>query len=227
MKKIFNVATYKRDIFLFKTIESIYNQSDVINISLNSHKEVPKQLIDSKINCYITDNSIGDGFKFYKLSDSNGYYFTIDDDIIYPSNYSEYMINKYNQYDGKYVVTLHGRTFLNSPINSYYRSPHISYRCLGNVNNDTIIQFGGTGVMMFHTNLLKFNYTKILKPNMGDIWLSIFAKEKNIKIMCLKHMSSFLEYQKDVGNETIFDNYKMNDDYQTKLVNKRYFLIKK
>ena len=65
MKKdvIFNVASYKRDYCLFKTIESIYNQSDIINVCLNSHKEIPNELVnDSKINCYITDNSIGDGF---------------------------------------------------------------------------------------------------------------------------------------------------------------------
>jgi hypothetical protein len=222
MKKIFNVATYKRDEFLFKTIESIYNQSDIINVLLNSHIEIPKQLIDNKINCFITDNSIGDGFKFLRLDESDGYYFTIDDDIIYPPNYSDYLIDSYNKYNGKYIVTLHGRSFLKFPITSYYRSQHVSYRCLGDVNKDTFVQFGGTGVMMFHTNLLKFSHKNILKPNMADIWLSIFAREKNISIMCLKHDKNFLKYQKEVGNETIYDNYRMNDNYQTKIINERY-----
>ena len=45
-KKIFNVATYQRDDALLKTIESVYDQADVINVALNSHDEIPKKLIE-------------------------------------------------------------------------------------------------------------------------------------------------------------------------------------
>lgn len=220
IKKIFNVATYKRDKFLYKTIESIYEQADIINIALNSHTKIPDNLKnDKKINCHITDNSIGDGFKFLKLGESDGYYFTIDDDIIYPSNYSDYLIEKSNKYNDEYIITLHGRTFLKYPINSYYRSEHRSYHCLNELKFDVISHFGGTGVMMFNTNLLKFSYKEILYPNMGDIWVSKFANERGIKIMCVEHGRDFLNYQKEIGSETIFDNYKFNDSLQTNLAN--------
>ena len=224
MKKIFNVATYKRDVYLFKTIDSIYNQADEINIALNSHSKVPDRLLnDPKINCYITDNSIGDGFKFYRLENSDGYYFTIDDDLIYPKNYAEYLIEKFEHYGGKFIVSLHGRTFLNYPILTYYRAPHNNYRCLGDLANDVIVHFGGTGVMMFHTDLLKFSYKDILHPNMADVWVGKFANERNIKIVCLKHDQKFLGYQAEVGNDTIFDHSKFSDSIQTELVNKLSF----
>lgn len=222
MSKIFNIATYKRDSFLFKTIESVYNQADVINICLNSHSEIPKELVDSKINCYITDNNIGDGYKFLRLKDSNGYYFTIDDDLIYPPDYADYMVDNYMKYRGRHIVTLHGRSFISFPISSYYQSKRDSYRCLGDVSKDVIVQFGGTGVMMFHTDLLKFSHNDIEMSNMADIWLSVFAKEKNIKIMCVKHKSDFLKYQNGVGNETIFDIHKNKDRVQTRIVNERF-----
>jgi len=219
-KKIFNVATYKRDHYLLKTIESIYDQADVINIALNSHTIVPTELCnDAKINCYITNNSIGDGFKFLKLNDSNGYYFTIDDDIIYPKNYSDYLIQKYMQYNNKCVVTLHGRTFIKHPITSYYRSGHYSYRCLGDVNSDVAVEFGGTGVMMFHTDLIKYDIKNILHPNMADVWMGKFANEMNIKIMCVAHNKNYLSYQDGVGCNTIFDNSVNRDVVQTNIVN--------
>jgi len=225
MKKIFNIATFNRDACLFKTIDSIYNQADIINIALNSHKEIPEKLLnDFKINCFITDNSIGDGFKFYKLNESDGYYFTIDDDLIYPPDYSEYMIDRYNYYNGKYIVTLHGRTFLQYPVQSYYRSPHHNNRCLGTVPNDVFVHFGGTGVMMFHTNLFKFNYKDIKYSNMADIWVGKFANERGIKIVCLAHKEGYLGYQSEVGSNTIFDNWKFNDEIQTNLVNSINFI---
>jgi hypothetical protein len=221
---IFNVATYKRDACLFKTIDSIYNQADVINIALNSHKEVPDRLLnDAKINCFITDNSIGDGFKFYKLEESDGYFFTIDDDLIYPKNYAEYLIEKFEYYKRKFIVSLHGRNFLQHPVQSYYRSQHENYRCLGTVLNDVMVELGGTGVMMFHTDLLKFSYKDILYANMGDIWLAKFAHKKNVKIICLKHDEKYLDYQSEVGNDTIFDKNAYNDNVQTELVNKIKF----
>lgn len=225
MKKIFNVATYKRDEFLLKTIDSIYNQADEINIALNSHIEIPLKLQnDSKINCFITDNSIGDGFKFYRLKDSDGYYFTVDDDLIYPPGYADFMIEKYNYYKRQYIVTLHGRTFFQYPVDSYYRSQHHNNRCLGTVLNDVYVHFGGTGVMMFHTDLLKFDYNDIKHPNMADIWLAKFAAEKNIKIVCLAHNQGYLGYQAEVGKNTIFDEFAYNDKTQTELANTIKFI---
>ena len=224
MKKIFNVATYKRDEYLFKTIDSIYNQADIINISLNSHTEIPERFLrDFKINCYITDNSIGDGFKFYRLNESDGYYFTIDDDLLYPPNYSDFLIEKFEQYGRKYIVSLHGRTFHQYPVMSYYRSAHHNNRCLGTVLKDVFVHFGGTGVMMFHTDLLKFSYQDILHPNMGDIWLAKFANEKGVKIVCLAHDEKYLGYQAEFGVDTIFDKHKFDDRIQTEITNKIVF----
>ena len=83
MKKIIcNVASYNRTKSLLKSINSIYNQVDIINVSLNDFKtDIPKELIDDKINLIFTDNSKGDGFKFINLINSDGYFLTIDRNI--------------------------------------------------------------------------------------------------------------------------------------------------
>ena len=218
--KIFNVASYKRKDSLLKTINSIYNQADVINIALNDYDEIPVELYDKKINLYVTDNSKGDAFKFIVLENSNGYFFTIDDDLCYPPDYAEFMIKKVNQYGKKNIVTLHGRSFKKFPISSYYNSESNRYHCLHEVKNDVEIQFGGTGVMCFHTDTLKLNIDYFQHPNMADVWIGKAAKENGLKIICVEHRKNYLSYISQ--SDTIFDSQVKNDKIQTDIVNTTY-----
>lgn len=222
-KVIINVASYGRVDSLIKTLESIINQCDVINVALNDHydKEIPLFLYNPKINIFFTDNSFGDAFKFMDLTKSeNAYFFTIDDDLIYPSNYVEYMISKSKEYNDSKVITLHGRNFSKFPISSYYRSASDRYSCLGTVNKDVKVQFGGTGVMCFHTNLMKIPLDYFKMPNMADVWVGKYCIENNIDIICVKHDTGFIKYTPQ--KETIYDNHSRKDTTQTMIVNSIY-----
>lgn len=214
---IFNIASYKRKQTLINTINSIYDLANVINVSLNDYDEIPYELIDSKINIFITDNSKGDAFKFINLNNSNGYFFTIDDDLIYTKDYVNLMIDGVEKYHRKKIVTLHGRYYNEFPIKSYYKSYSKFYHCLHKIINDNPVHIGGTGVMCFHTDTIKIPINYFKTPNMADIWFSKFCYENNIEIICLEHNSNLIKYQN--VNETIYNNSINNDQYQTKLVN--------
>jgi hypothetical protein len=213
---IFNVATYKRDRFLIETLKSVVNQADVVNVMLNSSGKIPLGGDQFKnVVWWPTDNSIGDGYKFYRLEESDGYFFTIDDDLIYPPDYADMMIAGQKKYGG--IVTLHGRSFKDFPIKSYYKSYTAAYHCLGRVRVPVRVQFGGTGVMMFHTDNFKFPLSEIKQANMTDIWVGNLAKGK-VPITVLPHDHGYLKYQ-DVGNDTIWDSAHLKDSEQTKLIN--------
>jgi glycosyltransferase involved in cell wall biosynthesis len=220
-KRIVNVASYNRIDSLVRSLESIYNQCDEINVCLNNHNgEIPDILYRDKVNLFFTDNSKGDAFKFLMLEESNGYFLTIDDDLIYPEGYVDYMVNKCIEHGNKKIITLHGRSFSLFPINSYYKSASERYACLENVKNDVIVQFGGTGVMCFHTSLLKVSIDNFLYPNMADIWIGKFAKQRNIPILCLQHSKGYIGYIHQ--NTTIFNEHSTNDRVQTFVVNRLY-----
>lgn len=219
-KKIYNISSYKRLDSLLKTIESIYHQSDIINVTLNSYEEIPIDLYDKKINIFIGNNDKGDAYKFYNQKKYDGYYFTIDDDLIYPENYSEYMINKIEEYNRKSIITLHGRNFNQFPIDSYYLSQSELYHFNRKLEKDVNTQFGGTGVMAFHSSLMKIDIEYFRTPNMADIWVGKFAKENNIDIICVEHNNDFVKQQKT--NQDIFSNSKKNDSQQTEIVNIAY-----
>lgn len=219
-KIIYNIASYKRGDTLINTIQSIYNQCDVINVTLNNYDEIPVELYDKKINLFISDNDRGDAYKFYKLMDSDGYFFTIDDDLIYPENYTEYMIDKVNQYNRKSIITLHARTFNSFPINSFYGRNTTVYHFKQLIPQDTKVQFGGTGVMCFHTDLFKVPIEYFDRPNMADVWIGKYAKENNIDIICAKHNSGYVTQQE--FNGSIYEKDLRSDFTQTTLTNETY-----
>jgi glycosyltransferase involved in cell wall biosynthesis len=219
-KVIYNIASYKRADTLIKTIESIYNQCDIINITLNDYKEIPLELYDKKINLFISDNDKGDAYKFYNLINSNGYYLTIDDDLIYDKNYTQYMIGKIEEYNRKLIITIHGRNFQSFPISSYYNREATVYHFRHEMVIDKKVQFGGTGVMGFHTELFKINMDYFQYANMADVWIGKYAKENDIQIICAKHGKDFVKQLS--FDESIYTTDFNNDEKQTKLVNDCY-----
>jgi len=217
-RRIANVASYRRTESLVKTLESIINQCDEVNVALNDFEGgLPPILYDDKVNLYFTDNSKGDAFKFLRLSESDGYFLTIDDDLIYPPNYVEYMIAKCKEYGNSRVMTLHGRNFASFPITSYYKSATERYACLDTVKKNVLVQFGGTGVMCFHTDLFKVGIDYFMDPNMADVWIGRYCLDNKIEILCLRHESGFIKYIPQ--KTTIYDHESKSDKIQTDLVN--------
>lgn len=219
--RIVNVASYNRIESLVKSLESIIDQCDVINVTLNSHDgDIPEILYHDKINLMLSDNSLGDAMKFYMLDKSDGYFLTIDDDLIYPPNYVEFMIAKCKEYGNTRVMTLHGRNFASFPITSYYRSATEIYACLNTVKKNVIVQFGGTGVMCFHTDLFKLPIGYFIYPNMADVWIGKYCMENKIEILCVRHDTGYIKYINQ--NDTIFDTESRNDELQTLVANSTF-----
>lgn len=219
---VVNVASYKRTESLIRTLESIINQCDEINVALNDHymEEIPDFLHHKKINLFFTDNSIGDAFKFLNLEKVDGYYFSIDDDLIYPPTYVSDTIKRCKEFNNKKVVTYHGRNFSSFPISSYYRSASERYACLTKVKNDVKVQFGGTGVMCFHTSLIKIPIDYFKNANMADVWIGKYCIENNIEIICLKHDEGYMKYIPQ--KSTIYNEESKSDKIQTDLVNELF-----
>jgi hypothetical protein len=218
-KIVVNISSYRRDDGLKTVINSIINKCDKINVALNSYTgNIPEFLYHNKINILITDNSKGDAFKFFFLDGlEDVFYITLDDDILYPENFIETIIKKCEKYDRKKVITYHGRSFKKFPIGSYYNSSSQRHHFLQKLSNDTKVQFGGTGLMCFHTDLIKIPFSYFKYPNMADVWIGKYCMENNIDIICAEHnQNSF----KDLGyKETIYHYGTQNDYIQTMVVN--------
>ena len=189
---------------------------DEIYVSLNGHQVCP-DLDDTKhkIYYYMLDNSLGDAAKCYDLDKRNGFIFLCDDDLIYPPNYVSYMLSKYNQHKGS-IITLHGKVW-QKPVRRAHGGYRENYHCLHTVVGDHIVETGGTGVMLFHTDDFRINVNYCLRPNMLDIWIGKRAKELGVKIIVVEHRAGWLRYLSPL--KTIWNSHTKEDEaYQVKIL---------
>ena len=218
-KIVFGVASIESRVDSLKeTIKSIYDQADIINIYQNGYKDL--NLLDdprSKINyvsSFDTGLDKGDAGKFYFVNNyHDAYYFSIDDDLVYPHDYVEKNIELLKNYNGKAVITSHGKLFKPNSKN-YFKDICVNVRCLDESLISTPVHFGGTGVMCFHTSIFKLSYDDFYLPNMADVFVGISARKQAIKIVTLKHSGGWIQEtnaMKEADAMTIYKQRKLHN----------------
>ncbi len=225
MDKItFNIASIpSRKNELIKTVASIINQVDKVNVALNCYSfndTIDLKKLYPSVSFWKKDNTLGDAYKFAFVAIVDGYYLTGDDDLIYPKTYVKDMIKAIDKYG---IVTHHSRSFNAFPISNYYHSATKRHRCLDEVKEIDTVQFGGTGVMGFHTKHFSPKFDIFKKSNMADIWVGIEVDRQGLPITVLPHLKDYIKYQP--MDSTIWHDKHQNCDYETKVVND-YFGMK-
>lgn len=202
-------------------IYSLIDQCDKINVFLNGYKGLYSWMNHTKISLFDSRQlgDYGDAGKFYDVENNKGYYFSCDDDLIYPEDYVVNTIEGIERHKRKAIVSYHGRTF-NDNIRSYYMDSANVFHCLNKVGNDKPVHFGGTGVMAFHKDTLQIdrNTLPLTHKNMADIHIGLFAQKNKIPLRVLAHEKDWIKAQKNIRN-TIYSKHRLDDRLQTELVN--------
>jgi len=200
---------------MLKIVERVSGQVDKVVVALNGYPQVPEALTHySNVEYYILDNSLGDGAKILTIDRVEGYYVSWDDDLLMPSGCVDFMKSKVDQYNA--LISFHGKLYV--PPISHFKKWSASYRVLGNITEDKIINVIGSGCAMWHTDRLKISIKNILRPNMADIWLSKSAVEQNVPMYAIKHNSDYITYIPPPIRDTIWDKTK-DYTYHTNILN--------
>ncbi len=212
MRASANIATYPgegRLESLVQVVKSIYDQFDIIRIYFNEYDKAPAiDDPDKKINKILGPNYTDNG-KFFGLEDlvdEPEYYFTMDDDLIYPPDYREKTVQAIKTYG--IIITYHGRRLLGIGMN-YYRG-HKSYRCLDTFVGNIGIDVPGTGVTAFSTKY--FCPRELLKSDyklMSDLVFGYAAARQRKKIGLIEHEGGWIKHLNH--KETIFDTESVKD----------------
>lgn len=206
-----------REKMLTRTVESLRDQADQINLMLNSYDHVPSVAGTPKVAVYFRDNIKGDAEKFYGLGGIDGYIFTCDDDLIYPPDYVSSMLLGLVKLGNQAILTCHGRIMNEKPVKNSYTDRKAAFHCLKEVKESVQLDIGGTGVMCWHSDYFFPDYNKVESKNMADIWVAKFASEQNCRIMLHPHAEGWMQYQNP--HWTIWDEHYPKPGPQTDLYN--------
>ena len=176
---------------LERSVSSIIEQVDCLNIYLNGWKKIPPFLINKKINAVLSQNEVGDlgaKGKFYWCEKVRGYHLTIDDDIIYPKDYVSEIIHQLSRYP-RAVVSYHG-SILNHPDfkKRNNKLTHFARKCF----KDTVVTFVGTGVLAYNTYTTKIKLSGFKSNHWADGWFSLQVRSQNQRCITLRHEESWL-----------------------------------
>jgi len=220
-------AIPSREKALEKTIKSLINQTDKIGVYLNGWNNIPKYLLHPKIEIKKSQEhgDIGDAGKFFWIDGYEGYYFTCDDDIVYPDGYIKGIIDKIKTYKFKAVIGWHGSVII-KPFENYYTASSRRVFAFGsNRPEDTFVHILGTGTIGFHTSTIKVRLQDFKKPNMADVFFAQLGQIQKVPFIIMKHeakkMISIDEVQEDSINKhgiNNVDSKKNTKEYQNKLV---------
>jgi hypothetical protein len=219
-----NIASLpEREEQLKKTVASIIDQVDVVNICLNNYDHNPFRGVQ-KVNAILSDNRYTDAGKFLFAESFNGYYLTLDDDLEVGETYVKDMIEAIDNFG---VVSHHGRTFPTFPIESYYKSKSYRYRCLDGVSYNEPCQIIGSGVCGFHTDTVRPPMDIFKTGCMADIYFSIYCHSLGLDTWVLAHEKGYIKYLDIPAEETIWGQKKDSCEVETEVMNnyftKRWF----
>lgn len=131
--------------------------------------------------------------KFFAAHRTPGYFLTVDDDIIYPPDYTYKMIQAIDYYGRQAVVGTHG-VIMGEPANSMQpvtRTSRIFYPFFRDQQMDTPVHLLGTGVMGYHTDTLTIDWREMLPGKIDDQVARLLQRE-HVPAMCLAHRGSWI-----------------------------------
>lgn len=139
----------------------------------------------------------GDCGKFHWLGKVDcDYYFTCDDDLIYPLNYCRRLAYYCDQYEGAYIVTLHGNQYYGIEQEKYYYGALRKYRCLDMVSEQAYVDVPGSGVSCIprkYQKMIADAMPEIQYPNMADLYLAYALKQCGLKAIVAPHPAGWMK----------------------------------
>lgn len=210
---------------LKQAMESLAQQVDEFHIYLNDYPMVPAWLNSWSGAVVYTSQKFGvtgDSGKFFGYTQTEApWYFTCDDDIIYPPDYAKVLIDASVHH--KCPVGVHG-SLLRYPVSGYYEenARHVLHFKWKN-KVDRRVHILGTGTMLLDrrliTQLPRFDF-----PNMADIWVAKHMAQRGMAMYAVARPDHWLKDVEVPGNSIYSTNVSKRTD-QSVIIGREVRLI--
>jgi glycosyltransferase involved in cell wall biosynthesis len=206
-------------------VNNVLPYVDKLYIFLNDYVKVPDWL--GKYNKVITFLSNtgkanrGDAGKFYgltKITDKDFYYFSLDDDMLYPPDYVWYMIDRIEKHKRRAVVGC-GGYIMKENVTHFYTDRKDNWHISMPNREDRSVHILHTCLTAWHSSTLRFSYEHCLRANMGDIWLALAAQKEQVPMILVERPANWVHCQPLPVGQTIYGRYRNHCDEQSEVFN--------
>jgi len=208
---------------LRQVLASLAPQVDAIHIYLDRYDSIPDFVRNChpQVTVYLSKDHPGlrDNGKFLAFSTlaEDCYYFTADDDIVYPPDYVASMVRRIEDYERQAVIGVHG-VLLPEQAEGYFTSFRKVHMFKKELERDALVNNLGTGTVAFHSGLLRgLDLTHFGTPGMADLHLSVFCKQRDIPMVALARPEDWLQ-ELPSPNTSLYNEFRQADDQQSALI---------
>lgn len=212
----------------FKTVadavESLLNQTkriDRIVIHVNSTKPPDTLPNDSRIDVRLSEENHADNGKFKYMQEFNGYFLTVDDDISYPMDYVERMIEYVDRFEKKSIIGVHGAVFpVGPPLTRWaeYRELRRTHTFMSANSSFTKVNCLGTGTIAFHSQIGTPDFEEFDTLRMVDLHLAVWAQKNEIAMYSCPRKKEWLSEFEIEHEQRIWSQANTELELQAKML---------
>lgn len=216
----------QRERFARVAVESLLNQTrpaDTLHVEFNGFDAAPTWADELPITYRLWPDNMGAEIRFKRLDEVQGIYLSVDDDMIFPPSYVNYIVEALGRHGG--MVGFHGTRYTRYPITSYTHDIE-RWGFTKGCPSDVAVHQLGAGCMAIHTDtglrLSEFN-----EKNMNDCIMARWAARNSVRLTCLTRRDGYI-IEQDGSQETggeIWRAVNRDDRRQTEIVNEALELL--
>lgn len=206
------------------TVDCLLNQSmnfDKMIIHINGSKR-PKDIPSNpRIEVRYSEINYADNGKFVHLAGASGYILTVDDDIRYPFDYIEKMVNAVESFGRSAIIGVHGAVLpVGPPITRWSgykesRRTHVFSQSQASYSPVNVI---GTGTMAYHSSIGIPDINAMNSLRMVDLHIAVWAQQKGISMYTLPREKNWMTEFEEIGDNRIWQQANENLELQNEMI---------
>ena len=205
-------------------VRSLLQQSLAINklvLHVNGTNRPPRLPKDPRLVVHLSEINHADNGKFVHMTGTHGYIVTADDDIAYPHDYIERMVNEVEAHHREALVGVHGAALPYGPPFTRWsqyanmrRSHVFALEHGGRISVDVI----GTGTMAFHSDVGIPDVTEMDTLRMVDLHVATWAQKRGIALHMVPRTREWMVEFEAPGEQRIWQQTKADKVLQHQML---------
>ena len=186
-------------------VEALLPQVDALGVYLNEYDRVPSFLDREEIVVARSQDTgvRGDAGKFFWAGTTSGYQLVCDDDIDYPEDYVDQLVEGIERHQRRAVVGFHG-CVLHDSVTDYHRSRRLLHFTHA-LATDAPVHVLGTGVSGYYTSAIGVSSKDFVgSPNIADIRLALLGQRQRVPFVCLRRADGWLSELPGFREESVY-----------------------